>query len=63
MNIAIRQLVGIAFLLVVIFNMVRVDDGASLQWYELEVVRVYDGTSLQILVRVDMVRVDSGHTS
>ena len=27
--------------------------GTSLQWYELEVVRVDDGTSLQIFVRVD----------
>jgi hypothetical protein len=27
--------------------------GTSLQWYELEVVQVDDGTSLQILVRVD----------
>jgi hypothetical protein len=36
-----------------ILALVRVRIGTSLQWYKLEVVRVDDGTSLQILVRVD----------
>ena len=45
-----RRDAPVVFSCVVIFNMVRVDDGKSLQWYELEVVRVDDGTSLQILV-------------
>jgi hypothetical protein len=47
-------------ILIIILALVRVRIGMSLQWYELEVVRVDDGTSLQILVRVDRVRVDSG---
>ena len=47
-------------ILIIILALVRVRIGMSLQWYELEVVRVDDGTSLQILVRIDMVWVDSG---
>ena len=39
--------------LIVILTLVRVRIGTNMQWYELEVVRVDDGTSLQILVRVD----------